>query len=101
VKLVVVLLATQACLVTACVSLGRTEECALRLECVGICSLNVHPIDERLILWQDMVKLCRAGYELRLRYVKFLVVLVATQDCPDMVRISCRRDIRYPTQQQQ
>lgn len=57
-------------------------------------SYNVHPYDKRLTLCRDMTKLCRAGYGVRLRYVKLVVVLVATQACPATACVSCQRDVR-------
>jgi hypothetical protein len=38
----------------------------------------VHPCDGKLTLSRNMAKLRRAGYELRLRYARFVVVLEAT-----------------------
>ena len=42
-----------------------------------------------------MPGLRRAGYGVRLRYVKLVVVLVATQACPATACVSCQRDVRY------
>ena len=52
------------------------------LELSAIHIVNVHPYDKRLTLCRDMTKLRRAGYGVRLRYVKLVVVVVATQACP-------------------
>jgi len=35
------------------------------------------------------------GYGVRFRYVKLVVVLVATQACPATACVSCQRDVRY------
>jgi hypothetical protein len=56
---------------------------------------NMRPSDKRRTLWRDMTKLRRAGYRLRFRYVKLVVVLVGTQACLAMVYVSRRRDVRY------
>jgi hypothetical protein len=39
---------------------------------------NVHPYDEKLTLPRNMKKLRRARLDLRFRYARFVVVLVAT-----------------------
>jgi hypothetical protein len=56
---------------------------------------NVHPSDETLTLWRDMTRLCRAGYGLRFRYVRLIVVHVAMQAFPATVCVSCRKDAHY------
>jgi hypothetical protein len=67
----------------------------LALSELGANSSIMRPSDKRRTLWRDMTKLRRAGYGLRFRYVKLVVVLVATQACLATVCVSCRRDVRY------
>jgi len=38
---------------------------------------NVHPCDKELTLSQNTTKIRKAGHELRLRYVRFVIVLEA------------------------
>jgi hypothetical protein len=59
-------------------SAGATDLRSLQGRALHRIQYNVHPSEKRLTLWRDMTKLRRAGYRLRFRYVKLVVILVGT-----------------------